>query len=342
MSNQHVLPATETHCRVELEGWEPALAAAIWADPRPNALRHGFIDLAELLADIVDEPDKVTLIIPVDIAEAVQSREPDVPYTLERGSGIVGARTMSRPDGRTDVIIWGDPLAMLDDPNLPVLNTNTEAIRIVRRGVVHEAQHVIMSQRHSGFEEYDTAGVEGMFSREMVRCAAKLCDEHRAEWQAIARTKPEPPTVDGVADVLQALGRKIAAADHSYQSAPGADDAVWNLAVAVLTACSHFWTSLGYWLAQHRTGDDHIGDIPGDIAAMPLWQRYGGNVWTLLQDTLRTLPVEDLTTSPEALTAAAVNVGASLTASLNQIGFRFEETAAGPAFYISRHDFPPY
>jgi hypothetical protein len=33
-------------------------------------------------------------------------------------------------------------------------------------------------------------------------------------------------------------------------------------------------------------------------------------------------------------------VAASLTLSLNQIGFRFEETSAGPAFYINRPDFP--
>jgi hypothetical protein len=83
--------------------------------------------------------------------------------------------------------------------------------------------------------------------------------------------------VSDVANVLQALGRQLAAAHQIYQSAP-TPDAVKALAVAVLTACSHFWTSLGYWLAQHRAGDDHIGDIPADIAAMPLWQRYGGSV----------------------------------------------------------------
>lgn len=340
MSDPLVLPATQTRCRLELEGWDSALARAILADPRPNSLRHGFFALAELLAEIVDDPSEVTLVIPVDLSEAVRSREPDVPYSAERGSGIVGARVMSRPFGGVDVIVRGDPIGMLDGPNLPVLNSDPEAIRIVRRSVIHEAQHVIMAQRKSGFDEYDVSSIEGLFSREMVRCAAKLCDEHRAEWHAIARTQPEPPAVSDVAHVLQALGREIAAANFAYQAAPGATEAVYILAVAVLTACSHFWTSLGYWLAQHRTGDNHIGVIPADIEGMPLWQRYGGEVWALLQNSLVTLPVEDLTTAPGTLTFASVKVAASLTASLNQIGFRFEETAAGPAFYINRPDFP--
>jgi hypothetical protein len=62
--------------------------------------------------------------------------------------------------------------------------------------------------------------------------------------------------------------------------------------------------------------------------------------WSLLRDSLWTLPVEDLTTSPEVLRAAAQLVAANLTLSLVTIGFRYEDTDAGPAFYITRFDFP--
>jgi hypothetical protein len=336
------LSATAAQCRIDLDGWDPEIAKGVWSDPRPEALQRGFIELAELLAELVDDPTVVTLVIPFDIAEAVQRREPDVPYTLERGSGIVGGRTMSLPDGRIDVIINAGWLLAYDENNVPILNR--EPMKVIRRGLVHEAQHVVMQQRASGFDEYGFNAVEGMFNRQLAANASKLCDEHRAEWHAVRLTEPEPPTTGAVTDVLEALGRQLSAANQAYQAAnqAGLDgpDAVYSLAVAVFTASEPFWTSLGYWTAQYRTGDADITDIPAEITAVPLWQRYAGNVWSLLQDSLLTLPVEDLTTGAEALDAAAREVAATLTSSLETLGFGYEDSGAGQAFYINRWDFP--
>lgn len=245
---------------------------------------------------------------------------------------------MPLADGRIDVIVNAGWLLAIDENNVPILNR--EPMQIIRRGLVHEAQHVVMHQRGSGFDEYVIEPGAGVFSRHLAGNAAKLCDEHRAEWQAVRLTEPDPPTVGDVTAVLESLGRQLYAANAAYQIAPDAPDAVWELAGAVFTACEPFWTSLGYWTAQHRTGDASIADVPGEIAALPLWQRYGGNVWSLLVNSLRPLPVEDLTTSREILSAAAQLVAATLTASLDTIGFRYEETAAGAAFYITRFDFP--
>jgi hypothetical protein len=330
------LPAAPTRCRIELEGWESEFAKWVWTDPRPQALQRGFIELAELLHQLVDDPAVVTLVIPVDVADAVQRREPDVPYTLERGSGIVGGRTMSMPDGRIDVIINGGPLLGFDQDNVPILRR--EPLKLISRGVVHEAQHVVMRQRGSGFEGYDVEAVEG--SRQLAGSAAILCDEHRAEWQAIQLTEPELPTVGDVTAVLETLGRQLFAANETYQATHDQPDAVRRLAVAVFTACAPFWTSLAYWTAQHRTNDTDITEIPGEIAALPLWKRYGGDVWSLLQDNLLALPVEDLTTSRGVLSTAAQLVAATLASSLQTIGFRYEETDAGWAFHITRFDFP--
>lgn len=332
------LPATPTRCRIDLEGWDPQNAKEVWSDPRPEALQRGFIELAELLAQLVDDPAVVTLVIPVDVAEAVQRRDPDRPYTLERGSGLVGGRTMPMPDGRIDVIINAGWLLAFDESNLPILNR--EPMKVIRRGLVHEAQHVVMHQRGSGLDEYGSDAVEGMFNRQLAAHAAKLFDEHRAEWQAIRLTEPQPPTASDAIDVLEALGRQLASANQAYQASPDGPDAVQNLAAGVFTACEPFWTSLGYWTAQHRADDANIADLPAEIAALPLWQRYGGDVWSLLQDSLRTLPVEDLTTRGEVLSAAAQLVAATLTSSLATIGFRYEDNDGGAAFYITRFDFP--
>lgn len=83
-----------SRCQVVLEDFRPEVAAAIWADRSPNALRVAFDDFAELLASLVDRPDEVTLVIPVDVRQAVMRRNPSIPYALERGSGMVGGRTM--------------------------------------------------------------------------------------------------------------------------------------------------------------------------------------------------------------------------------------------------------
>ena len=330
------LPSAQTRCRIELDGWDPEIAKSVWPDPRPEALQQGFIELAELLHQLVDDPTVVTLVIPADFAEAVQRRQPGVPYTLERGSGLVGGRTMPLDNERIDVLINAGPLLAFDENNMPILNR--EPMDIIRRTVVHEAQHAVMHQRGSG--QFDIEPVDGPFSRHLAENAAIVCDEHRAEWHAVQLTESEPPTVSDVTAVLETLSRQLAAANEAYQKSPSDPDAVGNLAGAVLTACDAFWTSLGYWAAQHRKDDSNIADLPAEITALPLWQRYAGDVWNLLQGSLAALPVEDLTTDPEVLNAAAKLVAASLAKSLETIGFRYEETDAGQAFYIERFDFP--
>ena len=63
-------------------------------------------------------------------------------------------------------------------------------------------------------------------------------------------------------------------------------------------------------------------------------------MWSLLQDSLRTLPVEDLTANREVLIAAGKRVATALTSSLETIGFRYEDIPAETVFYITRFDFP--
>jgi hypothetical protein len=333
------LRGNSKRCKIDLEGWNPQNAAWVWSDPRPEALRHGFIELAELLAQLVDDPAGVTLIIPTDLAEAIRRRETDAAYTLERGSGLVSGRTMPALDGGTDVIINAEPLLAYDHQNLPILNR--QHFPLVRHTLIHEAQHAVMRQRGSGFDEYALGAGDVGTIRQFAHNAALLCDEHRAEWQAVQRGKPKAPKLSDVTAVLESLGRQLATANNTYQADPGRADAVGKLAHAVFSACNHFWRSLGYWAAWQRTDDANIADMPAEITALPLWQRYAGNVWDLLQESLRALPVEDLTTSPEILSAAGLLVAGTLRSSLETIGFRYEDSAeGGTGFYISRWDFP--
>ncbi|WP_156764712.1 hypothetical protein [Mycobacterium sp. 1081908.1] len=332
-----VLPATDTRCRIDLEGWDAGNADRIWSDSRPASFRTAFIEFGELLAQHVDDPASVALIIPVDMADAVRRREDGPSYTAQRGSGFVSARTMSMPGGRVDVILNPGWLHAFDTPD-----HIRHAMRDIRRCLVHEAQHVIMHQRGSGFDAYAYGAESGATNQEFARCAAKVCDEHRAEWQAIQLTEHEPVTAGDVVPVLEALGSQLAAAHDGYQAAPQRPGAISELAGAALSSCVNLWTTLGYWIAQYRADDANIADIPAEIRGLPLWERYVGDVWSVLWlDGLRTLPVENLTTSPEILCVAMRNVAATLRTSLETIGFRYyDDSDLGPIFRIIRFDFP--
>ncbi len=340
------MEATSSGCRIDLESWPHDAAARVWADRGPAGLGTTLTELGELLARLVDNPDTVNLVVPISMPEAVQRREPHIEYTAQRGSGVVGARTMQQPDGQIDIILNPAYLHAVSDAN-----AREPALALVRRTIVHEAQHVTMRQRGSGFDEYVIGEDLSETERAFAYSAVKLCDEHRAEWQATQPVRhraewqrveqgAESVTVSDVADVLEALGQHLADAHNTYQAGPRTPGAVGQLLISVLTACNVYWTALGYWMAYERTSDADIREIAPDIASLPLWERYVGDTWERLREILRSLPVEDLTTRPEILTAAMEGVAGTLRASLATIGFDYVDEERGSCFYINRFDFP--
>jgi hypothetical protein len=337
-----VLDGTSKRCRIELEGWGSEYVEWVSSDrsSSPHALRNRFIELGELLAHGVGDPSGVTLIIAWDFAAAVRRsdddesddlNDDDESDDLKRGSRQVAGYT--KPVGDGYIVILDVRSLMGADRE----NPKDADMAAVRRTLIHEAQHVIMYRCGSGSGNYGVDGVEGEINRVLAAHAAKVCDEHRAQWHAVKRTAPQPPTDDDVATALEELDRELAAIKLNHDGAPDGPYSVHN-ALAVLTTCSHFWTSLSYWAAELRVNDVEIADMPTTIAALPLWRHYAGEVWSRLQASLRTLPVEELRTSPEILSAARQQVAAVLRSSLETIGFTYVETTglAGWAFYSTR------
>lgn len=334
-----------SRCQVVLEDFRPEVAAAIWADRSPNALRVAFDDFAELLASLVDRPDEVTLVIPVDVRQAVMRRDPSISYALERGSGMVGGRTMERDDGGFDVIINGNYLGASDGRGGFKVTAAGQptfdpvSFDLLRRGIAHEAQHVIMGQRGTGFDDYQPDAVpDGTAARRLFEVARKVCDEHRAQWNAASVMGAEPPSAGDVLDVLCHLGGAIAAADMRYQRSNLTPDDVGQLRNEVYTACVAYWTQVAYWVAEYRQGDA-IGDVPDGITRLAIWRRYVGPTWQSLTCALSRLPVT-LTTSSHSLHQAAQGVAMAVSESLKHIGFRHIDEPQGQAFYVDRHDFP--
>ena len=103
--------------------------------------------------EIIDDPSEVALIIPVDLTVPVRSREPDVPYTVERGSGLVRARILSGQTAASTssfgAIRWGCSTARTCR-----FDGNAEVIRMGRRSISRSAatsscRHVIPSSVES-------------------------------------------------------------------------------------------------------------------------------------------------------------------------------------------------
>jgi hypothetical protein len=331
-------------CQVSLEGWRPDVAAAIWADPSPDALRVGIEALADLLTNLVDRPSDVTLVLPVDIRQAIMRRSPGAPYNVERGSGIVGGRTMLRNDGGVDVIVDGNFLVASDASGMKFTSAggprvSSEAVQLLRRTVAHEAQHAVMDMRGSGFDNYGFQSSWGTARRYQFAVAVKMCDEHRAQWNAAAAIGRNPPTVGDVLDFLCHMGQELATAAARFQESSHAPADIGRLREDVYTAVIPVWTMAAYWTAEYRDGNE-ISEMPQEITQLKIWQRYIGASWELLTEALSQLPVL-VDTSPEVLHQGAKRVAAAVAGSLEHIGFRhYDSPTLVEFFYIDRYDFP--
>lgn len=155
---------------------------------------------------------------------------------------MVAGRTMLREDGGVDVIIDGNYLAESDGKGgykrtaagLPTVNP--VSLEILRRTVAHEAQHAVMDQAGSGFAGYQIDKVPGgPAARSRFQVARKMCDEHRAQWNAAQVMGARPPSIGDVLDTLCHLGEALAAADARYQQASHAPISVVRLRDDVYT-----------------------------------------------------------------------------------------------------------
>jgi len=332
-------------CKVILEDWVPEIEDAIWGDLSPDALRTGFDAVADFLTSLVDRPDDVTLVIPRRFPEAVMRRDPTRPYSVERGSGLVGGRTMRRADGGVDVIIGGEALVDVDDSGIFRLTAagqprvDPEGVELLRPLIAHEAQHVNMELSGSAFDNYGLRATWPVARRYQFAVAAKMCDEHRAEWNAAQVIGTDPPKADQILDVLCHMGQELEAAATRFRQSIKAPVNLEELREGVYAATHSFWTQVAYWAAEHRE-DDEISQLPADITQLKIWQRYVGPTWESMTDALSQLPTA-LATSPEALNRAATGVAVTVSESLQHVGFRhFNGPTLLEFFYIDRYDFP--
>jgi hypothetical protein len=185
----------------------------------------------------------------------------------------------------------------------------------------------------SAFDNYGLRATWPVARRYQFAVAAKMCDEHRAQWNAAQVIGTDPPTADQVLDVLCHMGQEIEAAATRFRQSIKAPVNLEELREAVYAAAHLFWTQVAYWAAEHREGEE-ISQLPKEITQLKIWQRYVGPTWQSMTEALSQLPTA-LATSPEALNQAATRVAVAVTESLQHIGFRHFAVPRSPNSSIS-------
>jgi hypothetical protein len=322
----------QPRCKVILEDWHPDVETAIWS---------------ELLAGLVDRPNDVTLVLPVDVPKAVMRRDPAVHHAAQRGPGTVGGRTMLRRDGGVEVIVDANSLINSDGSGFKptaagLPSVRPDGVRMLRRTVVHEAQHAIMELQGSGLGAYRHQSTWQGAPNLQFAVARKMCDEHRAQWNAVQVIGAAAPTAGDVLDVLCPMGQELAAAVGRFEQSRREPIDIKRLKDDVYAACTPLWTWVAFWAAEYREGSEisEISEVPGEIARLKVWQRYVGPTWQTMARALTRLPVT-LAASPDALHQAARRVAVAVGASLEYVGFRHQDSAnLNELFHVARQDFP--
>ncbi len=254
---------------------------------------------------------------------------------------------MLRSDGGVEVIVDANSLINTDSSGFKPTAAGLPSVRpdgleMLRRIVAHEAQHANMELQGSGLGAYRHQVVWEGAPNLQFAVARKMCDEHRAEWNAVQVVGAAAPTAPDVLDVVCPVGRELAAAVDRFQQSPRESIDIKRLKDEVYAACIPLWTGVAYWAAEYREGGEisEISEVPGEIARLKVWQRYVGPTWQTMAGALSQLPVT-LAASPDALHQAARRVAVAVGASLEYIGFRHQDSATlNELFHIARKDFP--
>lgn len=107
------------------------------------------------VSSIAVDADRVRLVITGDFVQSVRDRTLSEyyreNYDMERGTGMVGRKTMTLADGSVDVLLHASGFQAPGSED-----DRTERENLTRRTTVHEANHVAMEQAGVGALTYVT------------------------------------------------------------------------------------------------------------------------------------------------------------------------------------------
>ena len=250
-----------------------------------------------ILALIAVDMAKVVLVVTGDMVASTRERLPQDQrgaFSDERGAGMLGGKTMAVGDEVHVLMpfwLYVDPEAaasLMPETEAAEFLADTEARgELARRTIVHEAQHVLMTQKgEAGVKLADARA-----RRDFLFIAHDVIDEYRAELGVAANLRAAfeyevaPETLPAFRDGLK---REV----QDYQRRRGVEDLMYG----VLAQAQHAWKALANVAAARRVGAiaEPIGtDRSGwDELAAPYWERF--------EELLRSAPAPSERFTPEA------------------------------------------
>ena len=280
---------------------------------------------AGILHDLVLEPQKVRMVITGDFVQSVRNRmsnaEEAATYDIGRNGGIVGGKTMDQTDGTIDVILQAILFAVAG--TVEELDTRRQ---IAIHTTTHEAQHAVMKQ--AGEDSADFAHLP--FAKQWFAAIAHdIINEYRAE---AAVPKSISLTQEGwdCAQVAVNLIESLQSVDRAYQASLD----VRALMQGVTSRVGTLWKILGVIATERRLSNGTIAPLPDAVATDPGWEIVVDDNWDALIAILDQVPDATTRIAPNAVSVQVSKLAKLLESWLLDLGFRFEDSANGPAFYI--------
>ncbi len=302
----------------------------VMADLREREGSATLVQIINRLTESLRESDLpgTRLVVTGDLVMSVNSREDRTgnEYTVERGAGVVAAKTMPpNADGIVDILLPAHWLLQLDDRG-----GRAARDELLEHTAAHEAVHA--SIHHNGNEPFDLHRREdlGYATTNYVAMASEQVEEHLAEYLSSQATGRRVDRSSG--DVEASIDAWQDTLARELPAIPENDPAYIERGIRVTFGALHtLWISLAYLAASLRRDDD-FDPVPVDIAGLPGWRQFAAPWWDRYIDLLGRIPMSidvDIAATDEIVRELAEH----LQTWSYEMGFDFHDVEGGGAFF---------
>ncbi|MGC4154509.1 MAG: hypothetical protein QM628_15725 [Propionicimonas sp.] len=307
----------------QLEYLDPAQLGVSPSNPVATEL---MVACVGLLSQCAVEPGRCRLIITGDFVESVRQRLPEGEYRdtygVDRGTGVVGGKTMQMPDRTLDVLV-ADMLFQTGKTPAQQESARNTALHTV----FHEGQHVAMMQ--AGETDPDLSGLPR--GRQYLETLADLViQEYRAERAVALAGLTAGNEWDLAAEVKRWRDALARIACVEYQEHLD----VLRLWHGVLQESNIVWKLLAYVAGRIPDGSSTKHTPSKAVRGDHLWRRMIKPHWRQFIDILRQVPPGDVPTTQADLAEARRLLADEFGAWLLTLGFEAVDGDDGFAFYV--------
>lgn len=302
-----------------------AVQQQLEADPEGSPLLAVYLAARDALRP--EDVPVTRLVFTGDFVSSVGQRASNgtAEFTLERGSGLVAAKTMP-PDaeGVVDILV---PLYLV----LTDLSTGEGLpLGLVRHVAAHEAVHATI--HHLGSEPFDVYRREDLphAALQFAAMAGEQVEEHLAEYLAGLVVPPDGSTVGDLDAAIAAWKETMEVSLPALD--PGEPDYFDNGMRVTFEALHILWKVLAYLAAELRSGDS-FAPPPADMANSDGWKEYVGPWWAEYVRLLGLIPMSTAVDVPST-DLVVKQLATHLQAWAYDLGFDFHDTPQGGWFRI--------